>query len=128
VDPEETMTGMNEYYSWGANPAISCGTMPSNHLECVPKLAPCLYDLKNDPCERNNIAPGNKVMVETLKERLRHFNESVAYSSVPLASDRRGDPANYGMVWQPWIDVNRAASTTLSFSVLILVTAFFLLR
>ncbi|KAH3825934.1 hypothetical protein DPMN_127821 [Dreissena polymorpha] len=52
---------MPKSYKHFGNPVkIDCGPKPFNaSTNCDPGLLPCLYNIASDPCEYNNIAPGN---------------------------------------------------------------------
>lgn len=44
---------------------------------CNLMVAPCLYDINNDPCEESNLAP---LLPEKLAELTARFNQHVATS------------------------------------------------
>lgn len=100
---------MDEWYS---RRDTSCGS--DNGLTCNPQSKACLFDIRSDPCEMRNIADllGNGGYIEQIKQMISRFNKTVKYGASPEA-DPRGNPANFGGVWEPWVDsVNMAAVTT----------------
>lgn len=58
--------------------------------ECNLLEAPCLFDIQNDPCEENNLAAANPVMME---EMTKTFNERLK-TLVPARRKTRGKKQN----------------------------------
>lgn len=83
---------------------IKCSLMPLNlSKECKPQKAPCLFNLRKDPCEYQNIAYDDPQTVNTLQERLIQFSLSMIPPGNKQA-DPKGDPQLHGGVWKPWLD------------------------
>ncbi|GFN78880.1 arylsulfatase [Plakobranchus ocellatus] len=83
---------------------VKCGPKPSNDTveKCQPDEAPCLFNLRKDPCEYNNLASEFPNIVWKLQERLANYNSTM----VPPGNkpeDPRGLPKNNGGVWKPWM-------------------------
>lgn len=83
----------------GATP-IDCGIRDPAKT-CQPTVAPCLFDLHEDPCEYNDIATERTELVNSLLAKLRRYEDtSTPPANVP--HDPLSDPGLYGNVWIPW--------------------------
>lgn len=112
VNTDGHLAQMDEWYS---SSTTSCDNSPI--VACKPMLNACLFDLKNDPCERTNIADSDEFMLNELLKTMQTFNSSVRYCST-ISPDSRGDPANFGNAWQPWINsINDACINSVWLSV-----------
>ena len=83
---------------------IECGPKPANaSTNCDLKTAPCLYDLKHDPCEYNNLAHQRPDILRAVMDRLSAFNISmVPMKNKPI--DPAGLPGNNGYwAFKPWV-------------------------
>ena len=82
---------------------IDCGLMPINATKgCQPEKSPCLFNLREDPCEYHNVAADFPELVSQLQNRLKQFKRSM----IPPGNkpkDPRGDPQRNGGVWKPWL-------------------------
>ncbi|XP_030845455.1 arylsulfatase I isoform X2 [Strongylocentrotus purpuratus] len=66
---------------------------------------PCLYNIRDDPCEYNNIADWNQDIVEAMKARLQEYRRSaVEPRNQPL--DPQSNPKLHGNVWEPWVTLS----------------------
>ncbi|XP_075550354.1 arylsulfatase B-like [Dermacentor variabilis] len=85
----------------GATP-INCGVRDSAKM-CRPTVAPCLFDLDEDPCEYNDVAAEHPQLVKNLLSTLRRYKDA---STPPanLPQDPLSDPGLYDNVWIPWRD------------------------
>ena len=62
-----------------------------------------LFNIKEDPNERKNLASEYPEIVKQLKERLEYYNSTHIEQLDPL-HDPKSNPANFGGVWTPWLD------------------------
>ena len=76
------------------------GTM--EHPPHTPSLT-WLFNLADDPNERNNVANRYPEKVNQLKERIEYYN-STHIPQINIPSDPKCDPANFGGIWTPWLD------------------------
>ena len=61
-----------------------------------------LFNIEDDPNERNNVADQHPEIVKQLKERIEYYNSThIEQLDPPL--DPRSNPANFGGVWTPWL-------------------------
>ncbi len=51
----------------------------NDSIGCWPNLQPCLFNVREDPCEMNNLAYYMPQLVETFMFKLNAYNESVKY-------------------------------------------------
>lgn len=71
--------------------------------QCNPSLAPCLFNLKDDPCETTNLANENPLIMKILEDALEQArNTAVPINNIPR--DPRADPALYNGTWTNWND------------------------
>ncbi|KAL1485818.1 hypothetical protein MTO96_031728, partial [Rhipicephalus appendiculatus] len=83
----------------GAAP-IDCGVRDPAKA-CQPTEAPCLFDLREDPCEYNDVSSERPELVKSLLAKLRRYEDA----SVPPANiphDPLSDPGLYDNAWIPW--------------------------
>ncbi|XP_036231188.2 arylsulfatase B isoform X2 [Bactrocera oleae] len=80
---------------------------PPNICEYKEKK-PCLYNIRDDPCEYYNQAEKYPNILQTLLDQLKHFNETaIPASNKP--DDPRGDPRLHNYVWTNFGDIVESA-------------------
>ncbi|XP_014674868.1 PREDICTED: arylsulfatase B-like isoform X2 [Priapulus caudatus] len=81
---------------------ISCGKKPDNaSVNCRPTVAPCLFNIRDDPCEYNNMAAARPDVVSALLGRLAMYNATqVKPANKPI--DPKSNPKFYDYVWTWW--------------------------
>ena len=57
-----------------------------------------LFNIKEDPNERKNVANEHPDIVKQLKERIEYYN-----STHIVQLDPKSNPVNFGGVWTPWM-------------------------
>lgn len=62
---------------------------------CEPLTKPCLFNIREDPCERNNLATENVEILKNLISRLSELN-ATAIPPANLPVDEKGDPKYWG--------------------------------
>lgn len=68
-------------------------------------LGECLFDLKNDPCETENIVAKKPLVKSILKTKLDlYLPESVMSRKTKI--DLNADPANCNQTWFLWLDTD----------------------
>ena len=79
------------------------------HLDSTIELPPIatnwtwLFNIANDPNERNELSQSHPDIVQQLKERIEFYNSThIVQMDPPI--DPRSNPANFGGVWTPWLD------------------------
>ena len=97
----------------------NCSHSPANTLMCShdgwihlngtvehPPYTPSLtwlFNLADDPNERNNVADKYPEKVQQLKERIEFYN-STHIPQINVPTDPKSNPANFGGIWTPWLD------------------------
>ncbi|XP_077994252.1 arylsulfatase J-like [Glandiceps talaboti] len=82
---------------------VHCGVKPSNaSTNCQPAKTPCLFNIKNDPCEYNNVADKYPEILKDLLLRLDQYNMTAVPPWFP-PNDPQANPNLHGGVWSPWI-------------------------
>lgn len=71
--------------------------------ECSLAVAPCLFDIFNDPCETTNLALDFPNIVAELQAKLDYYGR-IALPRIAPPSDPRSNPANFGNIWTWWYD------------------------
>lgn len=66
--------------------------------DCKPLQAPCLFNIRNDPCEQNNLASVYPEILQHLEMTLSEIN-STAVPPSNLAWDPRADPRFWDHTW-----------------------------
>lgn len=82
--------------------AHSCNSRLLN-VPCKPLVAPCLFDIINDPCEQNNLANSRdyRVRFEIIKSRYEEILKT-AVPSQRKPADAACDPRNFNNTWTWW--------------------------
>uniref|UniRef100_A0A161M804 Arylsulfatase b n=1 Tax=Triatoma infestans TaxID=30076 RepID=A0A161M804_TRIIF len=77
---------------------IKCDFSKQLQTACLPLIAPCLFNIKDDPCELNNVAHLYPDLTTRLLEELRKLNETaVPIGNLPV--ERRGNPKFWNNIW-----------------------------
>ncbi|KAG0418539.1 hypothetical protein HPB47_004775 [Ixodes persulcatus] len=82
---------------------VKCGRRDKSK-PCAPTLAPCLFDLSEDPCEYNNVAEQHSEVVRRLLGKLAVYR-ATSWSPGNVPEDPRADPALHNDAWVSWGDV-----------------------
>uniref|UniRef100_A0A1B0CEX0 Uncharacterized protein n=1 Tax=Lutzomyia longipalpis TaxID=7200 RepID=A0A1B0CEX0_LUTLO len=81
---------------------IKCSA-PWKATPCHPLRSPCLFNLKHDPCEENNLAERFPRIVKEMAERVQVF-EGSALPPRNAPQDPMSNPALWNDVWVSWLD------------------------
>lgn len=65
----------------------------------------CLYNIKDDPCESNDISAENPDVVTRLQSRLASEIKRTVSRVVPVYRDPRSRPSLHNYTWTTWADV-----------------------
>lgn len=81
---------------------VSCNNVPRQ--PCNPNLGPCLYNIRNDPCENLDLSKQQSRVLQRLQARLDyHERRVVAPRNKP--DDPDSDPLFFNGTWAFWYDV-----------------------
>ncbi|XP_043266664.1 arylsulfatase B-like isoform X2 [Venturia canescens] len=84
---------------------VGCNVKEEQKVACNPVESPCLFNIKEDPCEHINLAKKRPVILVTLEEALLKYRvTAIPEANVP--EDPQGDPALWKGVWVSWRDAN----------------------
>lgn len=87
------------------NAEIHCAS-PGNLTEtqkCKPLESPCVFNLKDDPCEQINLAQAHPDVLNTLQKLVETYRKTaVKPNNIPR--DPKADPAFYNNTWTNWRD------------------------
>ncbi|XP_073998030.1 arylsulfatase B-like [Rhodnius prolixus] len=85
---------------------LSCHKSKQREI-CDSKKSPCLFNIKEDPCETNNILTNNKKIVREIERKLVAFRRTM----IPPRNKRTESIANprfYNNTWVNWDDYNNS--------------------
>ena len=83
---------------------IECPNPATDAVPCkMPKDSICLFNIVEDPCELNNVAPKNVEKVALL-EQLLHIYQASEVPRLNKPADPRGDPKFFNSTWTNWLD------------------------
>ena len=72
-------------------------------MKCKPLLAPCLFNLDIDPCERYNFANTKRQFVQYMESDIAEFRRN-SVEPVNQESDQNSDPILHAGTWTWWQD------------------------
>ncbi|ALC42093.1 CG8646 [Drosophila busckii] len=90
---------------------VQCAQQPAN--PCQPLHAPCLFNIRDDPCERNNLAARYPQVLQSLLTELKLQN-STAVPPANLPDDPRGAPSLWNYTWTNFGDYTPAAGSMIN--------------
>ncbi|XP_014248859.1 arylsulfatase B-like isoform X2 [Cimex lectularius] len=79
---------------------VRCNT--EEYVSCDPSVKPCLFNLKDDPCERVNLAEANQDIVKELENSIKRYRSTMV-NALNLGGDCRADPKFWNNTWTFWI-------------------------
>lgn len=71
--------------------------------KCKPSESPCVFNIKEDPCERINVAQDNLDVLNSLQSLLERYRKT-AVKPRNIPRDPNADPALYNNTWTNWRD------------------------
>ncbi|KAL1116272.1 hypothetical protein AAG570_005767 [Ranatra chinensis] len=72
-------------------------------VECRPLVAPCLFNLRDDPCERVNLAASNPTVVADMEQLLSKYRSTIVPAkNVP--GEESANPIYWNNTWSCWHD------------------------
>ncbi|XP_051172962.1 arylsulfatase B-like isoform X2 [Leptopilina boulardi] len=90
---------------------IICNIRKEDEVTCNPIEAPCLFNIKEDPCERINLAKLRPVILKTLEDALLKYKVTAMPAS-NLENDRKANPIYWNNTWTNWMDDNPMNEST----------------
>lgn len=98
----------------------------TNVKHCNPLKSPCLFNILNDPCERNNLADEFPDKVQFLLSRISHHIVEMV-PSIRKPPDLRCDPKFHNFTWTWWLEekeIKNDQRQVSIFIILIIIVAF----
>ena len=88
------------------NTTVKCnGVVPiQNFTQCPYNGKPCLYNIKDDPCEYNDLSMENPNKLNELYQRLLYYNSTMVPALYALnpAQPNQANPDNFDQFWSSW--------------------------
>ncbi|XP_043483335.1 arylsulfatase B-like isoform X2 [Leptopilina heterotoma] len=84
---------------------VICNVKKEDEVTCNPIEAPCLFNIKEDPCERINLAATRPIILKTLEDALLKYKLSTIPAS-NVENDKNANPINWNQTWTNWMDDN----------------------
>ena len=69
------------------------------------KYGYCLFNLKDDPCEINDLSEMHPEILQQLKSRLDYYRTTMVPPRINLTDDPLSNPKIHNGVWEPWINL-----------------------
>ena len=83
---------------------LKCGPKPENvTLDCTAKHGPCLFNIKNDPCEYKDLSKDLPEVFNALLDRLDGYRGSMIKPRNNFTDDPLSNPKLHGGSWEPWL-------------------------
>lgn len=85
---------------------VNCDYKVFNPKRCNPFDGPnqvCLYDIKRDPCEMNNLASLYPSVANYLFRALIQYRDTMVPQPFRESQPDLADPINFNGTWSPWI-------------------------
>nr|CAD7428982.1 unnamed protein product [Timema monikensis] len=82
---------------------VHCEPPTNGSAHCNPRLHPCLFNIREDPCETTNLASQRPAVLNSLQDTLeRYRGTTVRPLNVP--GEARANPALWNGTWVSWGD------------------------
>ena len=81
--------------------SVQCGEKPAEAPDCTNG---CLFNVRKDPCEYNDLSESKSEVFEALKEKLEQYRKEMVKPRYKHDEDPNANPRNHGGVWTPWIE------------------------
>lgn len=109
VDAKAETTNKNNLSGfWSGKPdaRVKCGPIPGKVRHCGRgrggRYKPCLFNLKDDPCEYRDLSVEFPIIYEIMLRRLDEYRRKMAKPRMVTYRDPKADPKRWNGVWTPW--------------------------
>ena len=65
----------------------------------------CLFNLKEDLCEINDLSAMHPEILQQLKSRLDYYRTAIGSPHINITVDLLSNPRLHNGVWEPWINL-----------------------
>ncbi|XP_077994837.1 arylsulfatase J-like [Glandiceps talaboti] len=87
---------------------IHCGPVPAvAYTNCDLPMKPCLYNIRDDPCEYFNLADKYPDVLQYLLHKVDQYNATAVSPWIPPV-DKNANPRLHNDTWMPWIDLTNS--------------------
>ncbi|XP_050297689.1 arylsulfatase I-like [Anthonomus grandis grandis] len=111
------LLNINDIKRLRENATIKCKELtPEDQLEssqCNPMISPCLFNIKDDPCERVNLASQRPLILITLEQEIIKYTKT-ARKPINMPRDPNANPDNFNGTWTNWGDPEVIVSKKIS--------------
>jgi arylsulfatase B len=97
--PKSALLNSTEIKKWRSKARFECGCSKVNN--CSLLNGPCLYDILNDPCERNDVSKVYPYQMQTM-QNLRNYALLKLKKSLRTSPNETADPKYFNNAWQWW--------------------------
>eukprot|EP00794_Sanderia_malayensis_P003645 gene3645-4162_t len=103
-ESEEDSIERQEKIPFLKDAVVSCGKKPTNVTrDCSTKHGPCLFNIRDDPCEYTDISKEQPDITKALLLRLATYKESMIKPRNNFTDDPLSNPKIHGGSWEPWL-------------------------
>ena len=94
---------LSRFWSGKRNARIKCGPIPDKVPHCGGRqYKPCLFNVKDDPCEYRDLSDQFPIIYEIMLRRLGEYRRKMAKPRMVTYRDPRANPKRWKGVWTPW--------------------------
>jgi arylsulfatase B len=97
--PKSVVSDLDVIRRWRSKAKFGCGCSTVN--TCNLLIGPCLFDILNDPCERNDVSKVYPYQLKTMQS-LRDYALMKLIPSRRTAPDPDADPKYFNNAWKWW--------------------------
>ncbi|XP_012265045.2 arylsulfatase B-like [Athalia rosae] len=84
---------------------LECNVKEEDKVPCNALESPCLFNLKDDPCELVNLAKTRPLILATLEEALMKYRLT-AIPATNVDADPRANPVHWNNTWVNWDELH----------------------
>ena len=97
----------DEHSSLKTTFSVDCGgPVPKNVTHCTKLDGYCLFNIKEDPCEFNDLSKVHPDILQALLTRLDEYKSTMVPPRNNMTIDPLANPKLHNGVWVPWIKLN----------------------
>ena len=89
---------VNLYFA--SSMTVQCGPVPATPEYC--NKAPCLFNIKEDPCEFHDLSKKEPVILENMIKRMAEYKKTMVAPRNNKTVDPMSNPKLHNGVWMPW--------------------------
>ena len=86
--------------------SVKCGKIPQNVTHCSKSHGYCLFNIKNDPCEFNDLSHVYPAIFQEMLNKLNDYKTTMVPPRNNKTVDPLSNPKLHNGVWVPWINLD----------------------